>query len=341
MTEVLRGSTPGAAIQCYYKGKKTVDIQIGKVWKLYDLASLTKVISTTSLIMQMVNDRKIATQVKVSTLLPYWRHANTVAQLLSHSSGLEWWVPLYQEIPTELSFSDKRLYLRRKIQELKVYATEKSVYSDPDFWVLGEIIESMTDTPIDILFHETMDRWGLDGLNYHRHNQPVSKKSDYAPTENCPWRQKILQGEVHDENAWALGGVAAHSGLFGSVDSVAAWALHLRKAYQVGTKNLKTSVVRTFAKRATPVGVGDWALGFMLPSQTGSSAGEKMSKNSIGHTGFTGTSVWWDPQADLLVVVLSNRVHPTRENALFVKLRSVIHDVIYSELIEGVSCLKN
>jgi CubicO group peptidase (beta-lactamase class C family) len=144
-----------------------------------------------------------------------------------------------------------------------------------------------------------------------------------------------LQGEVHDENAWALGGVASHSGLFGDVQSVSNWALYLREAVLNGTRQLSPSVARLFSKRSLPKEKGDWAVGFMMPSAEGSSAGHRFSKSSIGHTGFTGTSFWWDPKADILVVLLSNRVYPTRENASFVKLRAVIHDMIYEELLGG------
>lgn len=332
---LIQDATPGLCLQAYVKGRKAVDLQVGKTWERYDLASLTKVIATTSILMGLVDQKKLKLTDPVRRYLPYLAIQKTVIEFLNHSAGLEWWVPLFQEIPEGISFETRRLYLRRRLAGLKFEPKERSVYSDPDFWVLGEVAEKLMGKPIDFIFSDLMQAWGIQDLEYHRDNQPTHAKSKYAPTEDCPWRKRILQGEVHDENAWALGGVAAHAGLFGTVQSVADWALAYRQAFLKGTGFLSSSTARKFGARSLPAERGDWALGFMMPSLTGSSAGEKMSKQSIGHTGFVGTSIWWDPKSDLLVVILSNRVNPTRENSKFVKLRPVIHDAIYSELFEG------
>lgn len=154
---------------------------------------------------------------------------------------------------------------------------------------------------------------------------------DYAPTENCLWRGRRIQGEVHDENACALGGISSHAGLFGKVEDVASVFLTFRSAF-FNVNHPFHSVVRLFMQRHIPSEKGDWGLGFVLPTKGKSTSGSYFSPNSIGHTGFTGTSVWWDPDRDLLVVILSNRVYYGREKAEFAKLRPLLHDEIVSFL---------
>ena len=136
-----------------------------------------------------------------------------------------------------------------------------------------------------------------------------------------------MRGEVHDENTWALGGVAPQAGLFGTIGDLSNWGLELRKAV-MGKRNglCSEKTAKLFTKRRTPVTQGDWGLGFMKPGKN-SSAG-KFSKSSFGHLGFTGTSIWIDPKRDLVVSILSNRVHPTRDNIEIRKLRPLIHNIV-------------
>lgn len=152
----------------------------------------------------------------------------------------------------------------------------------------------------------------------------------FAATEVCPWRKRLLVGEVSDENAWALGGVAGHAGLFGTARGVFAFVSHLRDIY---TKECRKSfvspeILQLFWTRAGLPEDSTWALGYDTPSPVGSSAGRYFSQKSVGHLGFTGTSFWFDLQRDRIVVLLSNRVHPTRENEAFKKFRPVVHDLV-------------
>jgi CubicO group peptidase (beta-lactamase class C family) len=138
---------------------------------------------------------------------------------------------------------------------------------------------------------------------------------------------------VHDENTWALAGVAPHAGLFGTIDAVADWGLKLRAAVLNDSKRFgDPSMVRRFVKRQIPPRVGDWGLGFMKPSKGTASCGRYFSPQSFGHTGFTGTSLWMDPKNDVLVLIFSNRVHPTRKNSSFVGLRGSLHNWIVESL---------
>ena len=166
-------------------------------------------------------------------------------------------------------------------------------------------------------------------MHFNENNKPTFSIDKYAPTENCPWRRQIIQGEVHDENAWALGGVAPHAGLFGSVGAVSEWALWFRQEFY-GSKSqwADAQLVQKFTERCFPTKKGDWSLGFMLPTPGSASCGRYFSPLSFGHTGFTGTSFWMDPEKDLMVILLSNRIHPVRSNELFKKARPQIHDWI-------------
>lgn len=331
---LIKDATPGFCLQAFSKGEKKLDLQVGKTWSYYDLASLTKVISTTTLLMDLAGKRKVDINSPVSRYLGYWKGEQRISDFLTHTAGLEWWVPFYQEVGMGIDFQTSRLALRRRLQALKFVDSEKAVYSDPDFWVLGEVVETVLQKPLDDAFEELSDRLKLKDLFYHRDNKPVHRATQYAPTENCPWRQRILQGEVHDENAYAMAGIGAHAGLFGSVDAVSGWVMALRSGLLGQSKALDAKTVHRFTRRAVPTHKGDWALGFMMPSLQNSSAGRRMSLSSVGHTGFVGTSFWWDIKRDWIVVLLSNRVHPTRENAKFVKLRPVIHEKV-CEFLDG------
>ena len=170
-------------------------------------------------------------------------------------------------------------------------------------------------------------------LGFHVENKTDIPKAQFAPTEDCAWRKKIMRAEVHDENTWSFGGVSSHAGLFGSIEDVSAVGLNLRSQLQgIARYNIRQKTAQLFATRAIPSEVGDWALGYMMPSLQSPSCGPHFSIFSIGHTGFTGTSMWYDPRHDLLVIVLSNRIHYGRDNKAFIQLRPQIHSWIFESL---------
>lgn len=327
--------TPGFAVQAFHKGRKIIDQRWGKTWKYYDLASLTKIIFTVPWTMRAVEEKKISLNQNLSDVLTWYPHKIKIKNLLSHDGGNEWWRPFYEILPVHEPVEARKTELKKILRGLKPKrAVRKAVYSDVDFLQLGFLLEHVFETEwLELWNRGREEMFPKADMVFHPHNQPLHSKNDYAPTEKCPWRKRTAQGEVDDLNAWALGGVAPHAGLFGSMQDVSQWGLWLRDAY-LGHKNtgLKKSTVRTFAKRAHSTLVGDWALGFMMPTEGAASCGQYFSPQSIGHTGFTGTSLWYDPKRDLLVVILSNRVHPSRDNVEFRRWRPLIHDWVVESL---------
>lgn len=330
----LSGVTPGVQLQVHQAGKKIADLSVGTVYPYYDLASLTKVIFTVQTFMRAFDEQKWNLKSKVRDFLGWFQHDTLIVDLLTHSSGLVWWMPLYEQIALQNTRLEKWSVLAETLRSLELQPQDKSVYSDVGFLTLGLILESMYDRSLDEVWLRTREIfYSATTLNFHIDNQTDTKKDLFAPTEICKWRGRLLQGEVHDENAWSLGGVSTHAGLFGSIDDLGWYAQQLRAQYLgLPMIHVKSKTQKMFATRARPEGAGDWALGFMMPTPETGSSGKYFSKNSIGHTGFTGTSIWYDPQTDLSVAILSNRVFLGRENKAFAKLRPEIHNWIIESL---------
>ncbi|MCB0370945.1 MAG: serine hydrolase [Bdellovibrionales bacterium] len=331
----IKDVTPGVMVRAYQNGRLVCDISVGSTYAYYDLASLTKVIFTVQAMMLAFEEGKWNLDTKVKSVLPWYRHDQTrIQDLLTHSSGLIWWKPFYKELNIQNSWQDRREHLRKMIEAVDLTPQDISVYSDVGFMLLGFVLEKFYQK--DLLFiWEDIKNTFYPGttLEFHPRNQTTIRPSLFAPTEECPWRKKLMQGEVHDENTWALGGVATQAGLFGSIDDMGWYLLHLRsQILGIARYQIKQKTTLLFTKRARREGKGDWALGFMLPTPGKSSCGGYFSLNSIGHTGFTGTSVWYDPKADLAVCILSNRLVYGRENKSFLELRPQIHNWI----VEGL-----
>jgi CubicO group peptidase (beta-lactamase class C family) len=164
-------------------------------------------------------------------------------------------------------------------------------------------------------------------------SKAIFEEVDFAATEDCRWRKKVVRGFVHDENAYSLGGYSGHSGLFGTAEDVFT-LVNLLSMHFHGERSdyLRTETVRSFFSRQNIVNDSTWALGWDTPSTEASSAGQYFSAHSVGHLGFTGTSVWMDLEKDVIVVFLTNRVHPTRDNEKIKAFRPVLHDLIMEEL---------
>ncbi len=328
-------ATPGFVLQVYHLGKKVCDTSWGKTWKYYDLASLTKIFFTVPWMIRSVHLNKVDLFRAYSKYCPWYSHQIVVKDLLSHSAGNEWWQPFYKML--NLNFESEFRKQQLKIQLHSTPPTQKkdkAVYSDIDFFLLGFLLESVYEKKWIELWNELSEViFKKHPMHFNVENVSQFSKDLYAPTENCPWRRHIVQGEVHDENAWALGGVAPHAGLFGSVEAVGEWALWFRSEFYGHTSSwAEAALVQKFTERCFPTKKGDWSLGFMLPTPGSASCGQYFSSESFGHTGFTGTSFWMDPQKDLMVILLSNRIHPVRSNELFKKCRPQIHDWICEEL---------
>lgn len=292
---------------------------------LYDLASLTKVIVTTTLAMVLVDEGKLDIDKPVSAFIAGFRGGAkdrvTVAQLLTHSGGLKWWAPLYEEL------KGKDAYLERIVgMDLDYEPGSKSVYSDLGVILLGEILERVAGESLEAFAKRRL--FAPLGMKDTGYRPPAPLLARIAPTEqDDKWRKRLLRGEVHDENAFALGGMAPHAGLFGSAPDLARFAQMLLNGGVYDHKRLVSrATVERFTKRAGVPG-SSRALGWDTPSE-GSSAGTLLSARSFGHTGFTGTSMWMDPERKLFVILLSNRVHPSRENNAIREVRRAVADAV-------------
>lgn len=294
---------------------------------VYDLASLTKVLATTTLTMQLVERGHLDLAAPLGGGLPGFdapeRAAITVRDLLEHTSGLPAHRPYYRALRGRDAF--EAAIVR---EPLEYEPHTRSIYSDLGFMLLGFILEDAGGEPLDMAF----DRWRDEALGSRAAivYGPVPPE-DVAPTEQDAWRQRLLQGEVHDENTAALGGVAGHAGLFGNAAAVGAaarWWMGLLAGESF--LGVSADLARTFATRSAVPG-SSRALGWdtMLPT---SSCGARLSRQAIGHTGFTGTSLWIDPEQDLYVVLLTNRVHPTREGDGIRDVRRAFHDAVIEDL---------
>lgn len=289
---------------------------------LYDLASLTKVIATTSIAMRCAQHDLLALDARVSGWMPEWRSGPyadvTIRDLLEHASGLPAWLPLFQ---TRKGRDDFREAIAQVFPDYAPRTT--SVYSDLGFIVLGYILEDVGNEPMDALFEGFREQSALpSSLRYG-----AVPGRDVAPTEFDAWRGRLPAGEVHDENALALGdGVAPHAGLFGTAADVGAFARVVLKTFTATTPLGTPEWMRMFATKSS-VPDSSRALGWdtMLPT---SSCGACLSPDAIGHTGFTGTSLWIDRARDMYFVLLTNRVHPTRENNAIRAVRQDFHNAL-------------
>jgi CubicO group peptidase (beta-lactamase class C family) len=288
---------------------------------VFDLASLTKIIATTSLTMRAVAAGRLTIDQPVADVLSDWRddaHASIhVSHLLDHSSGLPGHVKLWES-------ARGREEYEAAIHRLPLAAPPgvQASYSDVGFMVLGFVLERLAGQHLDTQYAALQrGTWG-GSIAFN----PAGGLERVAPTEFDAALGVCLRGVVHDENARALGGVAGHAGLFGSAGDVGAFARMVLRTFREETALATPAVMRTFA-RETGVPGSSRALGWDVMRPT-SSCGELFSPTAIGHTGFTGTSLWIDPERDLYVALLTNRVHPSRTNEALVRLRPRLHEAI-------------
>ena len=292
---------------------------------IFDLASLTKVLATTPLVMRLVERGGLGLDDPVARYLQTWRgsdrEAVTIRDLLSHSSGLPAYQPFY------------RTRHGREAIEQAIVATPleyppntKSIYSDLGFMLLGFILADVA--PLEAQFdalHGQMQN--PEDLQFFA---PELWKKRTAPTRQAETRG-LLVGDVDDDNAWALGGAAGHAGLFGTAAAVGACARHFLQVLSGRVGAFQPETLRTFVTRRDDVPGSSRALGWdtMLPT---SSCGTRMSPQAFGHTGFTGTSLWIDPENDIYVVLLTNRVHPDASNDAIQDVRRAVHDAVMREV---------
>jgi serine-type D-Ala-D-Ala carboxypeptidase len=287
---------------------------------IYDLASLTKVVATTALMTGEISSGRMRLNDRVRHWIDGWtgeeRQVVTLRDLLEHASGLPGHRPYFQARSGRASFE-----VAICEEPLDYPPRAQSIYSDPGFMLLGFAMENAAGAPLGRQFDAWRDRELGDNVTL-RFRPGADWLDRIAPTENTAYGEE-RRGEVHDENAAALGGVAAHAGLFGTAAAVGASARWWMRSPALASFATKTNVPGSSR-----------ALGWdtMLPT---SSCGTRMSARAIGHTGFTGTSLWIDPEQDVYVVILTNRVHPTRDGEGIQDVRRALHDAIVTGLRDG------
>ena len=307
---------------------------------LFDVASLTKVMATTPLVLGAHRDGVLQLD---DPLRRYYPTVSgdvgtvTVRQLLSHSGGFADWLPLYDKLGSNAKGRDRRRQAAALILEepLAYRPGQASVYSDLGFIVLGDILETCYAQPLDILFEQQVAQpLGLNQVAYRPLHAPESDggPSAFAATERCDWRRRVLSGEVHDANAWAMGGVAAHAGLFATAAGVWEFAHAMLEAAAGRRDWLPPALLRQSWQRQAAPPDTTRALGWDTPAPGRSSAGSFFSASAVGHLGFTGCSLWIDLERQVSVVLCTNRVHPSRRADGISRLRPRVHDLVMGAL---------
>lgn len=309
---------------------------------LYDLASLTKPMATMTIAMALVARQQLLLEQPVWELLPAFgegdpaRRQVTIAHLLSHTSGLPDWRPLWQAVTDTTVHPTAQVIAAICAEPLISLPGQQSCYSDLGFILLGQVLAQVGDAPLEELFERHVrGPLGLDVTHYHPGNR-ADRPSPHtvAATSQCPRRGRLLTGEVHDDNAHAMGGVAGHAGLFGTAAEVGRWATVLLDAWQGREGPLDRAVTRRFLSRPDMPLNGSWTLGMDTPTQP-SASGRYFSPHSVGHLGFTGTSVWIDLAEERIVVLLTNRVHPDEDHVGIRAFRPALHDRLVEALRTG------
>lgn len=315
---------------------------------VFDIAALTQLLVTSSLVMQLVDSNKITLDQRVSRYIQsfgvFGKGEITIRQLLSHTSGLPAWEPFFQELVLENSrgrigiltsrAAKEYVYGRINKLELKYKPGSKRLYSDLGFIVLGQLIELLSGVALDKLAQrQIFQSLRLASTSFidlslikRRGIHPVTEL--IAPTELCPWRKRILCGEVHDDNAWAMGGIAGHCGVFSTTRDLHRWAAALLRALhaepvQEKDQFVTSSIVTQFFQQA---------LTWEAKSKENGMLDSKLSSQARGLSGFTGCSIWIEPEPAIEIILLSNRINPSRNNKKLLSLRASIHDAILKAL---------
>ncbi|MEJ2728296.1 MAG: serine hydrolase [Deltaproteobacteria bacterium] len=304
---------------------------------IFDLASLTKPLATTLAVMRLVQHNQINLEQRLAQLLPEFERTDKAGvklkHLLYHNSGLPDYRPYYKALNGIAKELRRQTLRKHLVREPRINPIGKTVlYSDLGFMILAWIVEHVSQRRLDhFVTDEIYQPLKISHLFFVT-PKPKGHRGTVAATENCPWRRKILEGQVHDENAYAVGGIEGHAGLFGNAGDINRLLVELLFTYHGRTAAglFERDLLLQFFKRLPGT---DKALGFDTPSLTGSSCGQRFSQNSVGHLGFTGTSFWMDLERSVIVTLLTNRVHPTRDNERIKEFRPRLHDAVMNAII--------
>ena len=303
---------------------------------IYDVASLTKILSTTPVLMKLIKKNRLNLEFPLKDFYSTYDTEDkkniTIRHLLTHTSGLKSHIAYY-EIPN----MNRESIIKNIInQDLEYKPDLDTKYSDLGMILLLDIIERVTGSKLDKLSNKYF--YSPLGMHSTMFNPSDDFLDRIAPTENDSYfRNRLLQGIVHDENAYILGGVSGHAGLFSNASDIGIFCkMLLDGGYYLGTRYFDPNLINSFTSRKNIPENSDRALGWDTPSKQGSTAGDYFSSNAYGHLGFTGTSVWSDPINDVIVVLLTNRVYPTRDKKNINKKMYLFRRNFHNEVMKQI-----
>lgn len=309
---------------------------------VFDLASLTKPLATAMAVAKLIEKKHLKLNQSIGEFIPAAQGTDkcniTLESLLRHCSGLPAHRPYYTKLVSIKPEKRQEVLCAMLLQEPLVYEPDtREIYSDLGYMLLARIVEIVSRKRFDAFVLENVFHpLGVKSLFFGKDTsgeQYAATAYDFesiVSTEKCPWRKKILRGEVHDDNAWSLGGVAGHAGLFGTAPGVWKILKDLLKTLNGRSGGIiSPDLLSSFLEKRQG---RERVAGFDTPSKSGASCGKYFSSSAIGHLGFTGTSFWIDPRSNLIVILLTNRVHPNRNNVKIRAFRPEIHDLIYEQL---------
>lgn len=342
-TELEKGCFPGAVLSVVSKNQILYQTHLGsaqlepeqrkmQIDTIFGLASLTKVIVTTSSIMKLVEIGRINVYDYIKEYfpeLPESKEEITIFHLLTHSSGYQAIVKLW----------DQGMNYQQKIKYILNLPLENEVgklvnYSDPNFILLGELVQRVSGKSLQKFSQQHFfSPLGMDNTSYKPLENLNAAVEDIAATEYCSWRKKMIVGEVHDENAYSLGEISGHAGLFSSAGDLAKFVIMLLNNGSYQEQSIFSPLTIVSMRQNWTADLNqNRALGWDLRNNFRSSGGILFSEQAYGHTGFTGTSIWIDPVQEFGVIFLTNRVHPTRDNIDIISLRPRLHNLIAAAL---------
>jgi len=354
LESAIGSAFPGCQAWIARNGEVILDISLGRVsgspdalpvegTTLFDLASVTKAIGTTVLTMRLYDqgaldlNRRIIRDLGKLPWPPFLVDA-TYLDVLNHRSGLVGYKELFLNFrPSDLPLPGQaRSALAARIAALpqSYEPGTRSEYSDFGFMLIAWALEYLCEVPLSALFQsEIAANLGLNALRCSDSDVPGLENT--AATESCPWRKEVVQGHVHDEHAFLLGGCAGHAGLFGSAADVGKLGNTLLDAYHGRNSSyLSQHTVKRFWNPSNALKGSSHRLGFDGASAENSQAGTPATPWTVGHLGFTGTSLWIYPELDTVVVLNTNRVHPNRNNIAIQELRRDFHSAVLEAIAE-------
>jgi len=341
---VSQGAFPGAVFLVARRGAIVANEAYGeavstpsdmcrpmKLDTIFDLGSLTKPIATATALMILLERGRVQLNDPVDLYMPEYtgreKKETTLYNLLTHTSGLPAWQPLYENCKTREDFQKELCQIK-----LEYPVGGKVVYSCLGFILLTFIIEKVASESLESFARREI--FSPLGMRDTLFNPPASLRDRIAATEMCRWRRRILIGEVHDENAFGMGGVSGNAGLFSTALDLSIYGQTLLNMGDYkGNRILSPVAVKLMIRNHTEGLNEPRGLGWVVKPNKGGSAGDLLHPTAFGHTGFPGVSLWIDPVDELIVILLTNRVHPTRENNAILRVRPVFHNIVASSIV--------